>query len=74
MTPSLDALRTKYPHLSFTVYAYTGKPVTLECITAEGKIFAFAGPTETEAILAGFGDDFTQPAPAPETPTTSVFD
>ena len=70
MTPSLDALRVKYPHLSFTVYAYASKPVTLECITADGNIFAFSGPTEQAAILAGFADDFAVPDP----PKTSVFD
>lgn len=75
MTPTLDALRAKYPNLSFTLYAYSGEPVTLEAINGEGRIFTFVGATEAEAILAGFADDFTPPTqPTPADPALSVFD
>lgn len=77
MTPTLDALRAAYPHLSFTVYAYVGQPVTLEAITGDGKSFTFKGGSEAEAILKGFGDDFVEPAPPTtpaEAPVSSVFD
>ena len=74
----LDALRAKYPHLGFAVYAYEAKgPVTLECITAEGKTFQFQGPTLAEAIATGFADDVapTQPETGfPVSDDASVFD
>ena len=66
----LDALRAKYPHLAWAVYAYDpGGPVTLECITAEGKTFQFQGPTLAEAIATGFAEPEEATAPG-----TSVFD
>jgi hypothetical protein len=66
----LDALRAKYPHLGFAVYAYDPKgPVTLECITAEGKTFQFQGPTLAEAIAIGFAE-----TDIPVSADTSVFD
>ena len=68
MTPTLDDLRTKFPHLSLCVYAFTGQPITLECITAEGKTFKFTAPTEADAIRQGFPEEFAEPAP------TNVFD
>lgn len=74
----LDALRAKYPHLAFAVYAYEpGGPVTLECITADGKTFQFHGPTLEAAIATGFAEEPepTQPeAGIPAAPDTSVFD
>lgn len=71
---SIDALRAKYPHLGFCLYAFAGQPVTLECIAADGSIFRFDGPTEEAAIRAGFADDSTPPAETPGPPTTNVFD
>ena len=66
----LDALRAKYPHLGFAAYAFEpGGPVTLECITADGKTFQFHGPTLAEAIAAGFAE-----TEDPAAPGTSVFD
>ena len=75
-----DTIRAKYPHLGFAVYAYTpADPVTLECMTADGRSFKFEGPTLADAIAAGFGEE--EPAPTPETPVAetapadaSVFD
>ena len=73
----LDALRAKYPHLGFAVYAYDpAGAVTLEAITREGKVFTFQGPTLAEAIVAGFGEE-TEPQPEPagsDTAPASVFD
>lgn len=69
----LDALRAKYPHLGFAVYAFEPNgPVTLECLTADGKTFQFHGPTLADAIVAGFAEDAEQPQP--EAPDASVFD
>jgi hypothetical protein len=75
---TLDDLRARFPHLSLTLSAYRGQPVVLECIGLEGDIYKFTGPTEHDAIMAGFGEDLAPPVaeePAP-TPTTapSVFD
>lgn len=74
----LDALRAKYPHLGFAVYAYTPSgEVTLECITAEGKTFQFQGATLAEAIATGFADDVAPPQPETGNPASadaSVFD
>lgn len=68
----LDALRAKYPHLGFGVYALDpAGPVTLECITADGKTFQFHGPTLADAITAGFAEE---PEPEATAPDTSVFD
>lgn len=69
----LDTLRAKYPHLGWAVYCYEpGGPVTLECITADGKTFQFHGPTLEAAIAAGFAED---PEPTqPEEAAPSVFD
>lgn len=75
MTPSVDALRTLYPHLSFVVSAFAGQPVVLECITREGGVHKFNGPTLEAAILAGFGESFApvEEEPTPPTPV-NVFD
>lgn len=74
MTPTIDALRTKYPALGFALYALEpGGPVTLEAVNGDGKIFTFRGATEEAAIMAGFADDFAGPA-AVAAPTVSVFD
>lgn len=73
MTPTIDALRAKYPALSFTLYAYSGEPCVLECINGDGKIFTFRGATEEAAIMAGFADDFAAPA-AVAAPPTNVFE
>lgn len=77
----LDTLRAKYPHLGFALYAYEpGGPVTLECITAEGKSFQFRGATAAAAMAEGFADDLPAAeahpsAPKPSAnPTPSVFD
>jgi hypothetical protein len=70
---TLDDVRTAFPHLDLTLYAYQGQPVTLECISADGSIFTFTGATEHDAIKAGFGEELApaeQPAPAP----SNVFD
>jgi hypothetical protein len=74
---SLDEVRAKYPHLGMTLYAIEpGKPVTLELITPDGKLYEFRGATEEAAIGAAFPDEETvseSPTPPPA-PTTSVFD
>lgn len=72
----LDALRAKYPHLGFAVYAYDPLgPVTLECINVEGKSFKFEGPTLAAAIAAAFAEDVEpEPQSQPDTPDASVFD
>lgn len=75
-----DTLRAKYPHLGYAAYAYDpGGPVTIECITADGKSFKFTGPTMLAAIAEGFPEDSAEPepteAPAPSEPAgSSVFD
>jgi hypothetical protein len=76
---TLDEVRAKYPHLGMTLYAIEpGKPVTLELITPDGKLYEFRGATE-EAAIAAFVDESggeeppPEPAPAPA-PVTSVFD
>jgi hypothetical protein len=74
MTPTLDDLRAKYPHLSLTVYAYSGQPVVLECITGDGTTFKFTAPTEADAIKKGFPEDFAEPAPAAPPAPSNVFD
>lgn len=75
MTPSIDALRVKYPLLGFAIYAYQpGGLVTLECLNPAGQTFTFTGATEAEAILKGFADDFAEPMPTPAPPTTNVFE
>lgn len=71
---TLDDLRARFPHLSLTIYAYRGQPVTLECISPDGSIFKFTGATEHDAIMSGFGEDLAPPEVAAPTPTTSVFD
>jgi hypothetical protein len=69
-----DTLRSKYPHLGFAAYALEpGGPVTLECLTKEGRSFQFTGSTLTAAIAAGFAEE-TEPDPQPEESATSVFD
>jgi hypothetical protein len=69
----LDTLRRKYPHLAWAVYAFDpGGPVTLECITADGKTFPFVAPTLAAAIALGFPEDVEPKEPA--APGTSVFD
>lgn len=69
-----DSLRAKYPHLGFAAYALEpGGPVTLECLTKEGRSFQFTRPTLTAAIAAGFAEE-PEPEPQPEEPATSVFD
>lgn len=74
MNPTLDALRARYPHLGFALYAYKpGGPVTLECMTAEGRTFSFRGTTEAEAILAGFAEDFAPPPATPPPAPADVF-
>lgn len=71
---TLDAIRAKYPHLAFGVYALEpGGPVTLECITPDGSIWKFTGPTEEAALLAGFGDDFAELSEV-TTSQSNVFD
>lgn len=70
---TLDALRTRYPHLGFAVYALVpGGPITLECHTPDGKFFSFKGQTEAAALTAGFPEE-DEPALAP-TPTPNVFE
>lgn len=69
MTPSLDALRAKFPNLAFYVVALPGQPVNLECVNDTGQVFPFRGATLEAAIMAGFADEFAEPAPA-----VSVFD
>ncbi len=71
MTPSLDALRAKFPNLAFYVVAEPGKQVVLECINDTGQSFPFRGASLEAAIMAGFADDFAEPAPPP---AVSVFD
>ena len=74
-----DTLRARYPHLGYAIYAYEpNAPVTLECITADGKSFKFTGSTLADAIQAGFPEDSIEPEPAPAEPAAtkpaSVFD
>jgi hypothetical protein len=88
---SLDDVRARYPHVGLALYAYEpGKPVTLECIGADGKTFKFTGRTEADAISKAFDEDDAPsvaptPSPAPAErglhtydqttpPPTSVFD
>lgn len=71
MTPTLDALRAKFPNLAFYVVALPGQPISLECVNEDGMVFPFKGATLEAAILAGFADDFAEPAPPP---AVSVFD
>lgn len=68
---TLDEIRAKYPHLGLALYAYEpGGMVTLECHSGK-EVFVFVGPTEAEAVSAGFPDE--DPAPI-EPPASSVFD
>jgi hypothetical protein len=55
---TLDDIRTKYPHLGVSLYALDpGKPVTLELLAPDGKLFSFTGATEAEAVAAAFPDE-----------------
>lgn len=57
---SLDEVRAKYPHLGMTLYAIEpGKPVTLEIITPDQRLFSFVGATEEAAIAVAFPDEDT---------------
>ena len=72
-----DTLRDKYPHLAFAAYALEpGGPVTLECLTKEGRSFQFTGSTLASAIVRGFPEE-DEPTPQTEEPAeagASVFD
>lgn len=77
---TLDDLRTKHPDLGFALYAFEpGGPVTLEVITPDGAVFSFSGPSATGALLLAFPPALPPPKqeptpPAPNTPTSNVFD
>lgn len=72
-----DTLRAKYPHLGFAAYALEpGGPVTLECLTKEGRSFQFTGSSLGLAIAKGFPEE-DEPTPQTEEPAeagASVFD
>lgn len=67
---TIDDIRAKYPHLGLALYGLEpGKPVTLELLTPDGKVFPFKAATEAEAVALAFPDEDTVPTPA-----VSVFD
>jgi hypothetical protein len=60
---TLDDIRAKYPHLGVSLYALEpGKPVTLELLAPDGKLFTFTGATEAEAVAAAFPDEESERA------------
>lgn len=55
MTPDLDALRARFPHLGFGVYAYEpGAGVTLEIHMPGGHLHSLSAPTLAGCIAEAF--------------------
>lgn len=64
----VDALRARFPHLGFAVYAYEpGGPVTLEVLTAQGEVFSLTRPTLAACAAELFPEPVAQ-TPLPPDP------
>lgn len=71
MTSDLDALREKFPHLGFAVYAYEpDKDVVLEILVPGGRRVEVKRPTLAACIAEAFPEPQT---PEPETNEPDAF-